>query len=267
MRSFRGRLVFILLALVVVCCTPAADQEGAQSQLLGRTVGHAGIAPASYSVFELVKSRTPCEGAAGSLLPPLSVTQCTRNVLAQIPFALEKILSLGTFEDPYKRRIILPGIERVWVHQTYGNDCWAAAIEMARTYLGYRPFPQTSLIENAPRFCPRLTEQAEGGTPYQIAYMISANLETFDRTLTEPHFCPDAECIIASLQRRHPVIMLNQGHAVLLVGIEYTTRPVQTGGPLVIVQGLFVLDPMGPPYSIQELASTKLCSAGAFIAY
>jgi Papain-like cysteine protease AvrRpt2 len=244
---------FIVLGLVfcfgMASCSPPTDVGGAENQVIGKglvlpTQGDLLVGPGLLSATEIIQATKSCEGSVGSIIPPLSVNQCAMNVLATPLLALENLQNAltGTV-DPNAHHIYLNGIERYFVRQSEPENCWAATLETARDFLGLHPVSQDELIASARQICPRLREQNRGAEAYEIVYVIISVLKQYDRWRTEPHTCPDAECIITALSQGHPVIMLGSGHAVLLIGMDYTVKPTNNPKPLVVVERLFVFDP------------------------
>jgi hypothetical protein len=93
---------------------------------------------------------------------------------------------------------------------------------------------------------------------------MAAVLSRYDIGVANPHFCNNAECIVASLTRNRPVIMLRSGHAVLVVGADFLvgTNPYY----LMVINNLKILDPAGNG-QIEDRSAFNLCNADAFIAY
>ena len=128
--------------------------------------------------------------------------------------------------------------------------------------MNLRHVSQEDLVGGAQKICPLLEDQSEGADAYQITFVISTMLQQYDRSRTNPHFCTDTQCIIDSLVRRRPVIMLRAGHAVLVVGIDYL--PEKTG---LHVEALFVLDPASSGPQVAEWTPISFCNADVFLAY
>ena len=108
------------------------------------------------------------------------------------------------------------------MQQSKPNDCWAATLEFARDFLHLHHVSQGDLVSEAQKICPRLEDQTAGADAYQITFSIATVLLRYDRPRTNPHFCSDTQCVIDLLVKGHPVIMLGSGHAVLVVGMDYS---------------------------------------------
>jgi hypothetical protein len=158
---------------------------------------------------------------------------------------LDELYLLGSGRQYPENRVYLDGIDKFLVQQSKPNDCWAAALETARRYLHLYPVSQGEMIEAGQQICPRLKSQPKGADTYQIAYIIAHVLSRYDIGLADPHFCVDAQCIVVSLLRDRPVIMLRSGHAVLVVGADFLTDrdPTRSAKALVVVKRFKILDP------------------------
>lgn len=279
MRSFV--LCIALLGLLTgSSCTTPVDKEAATNQLIGEGILLPGppdqygmpskfyFGPGILTRTSAIQSQKPCEGAIGSILPPLSLDQCVAGVLTLPLLGLQKVataLSYGA-NDPNEHHVYLTGIEQYWVHQTQNNDCWAATLETARDYLHLRHVSQTELIDSARQVCPMLNTQSHGAEAYQIAYSIASTLRGYDFSRTDPHICGDISCIITALTQGQPVIMLGGGHAVLLVGMDYDVAG--TGpNPAVVVEQMFVLDPAAEQPVVSKWSTFSFCKIDVFIAY
>jgi hypothetical protein len=271
MRTFGLGLCLFFCSLA--SCSPPADTGGAQSRLVGQGFLHTeqlgNLFRTSFglkylSKTQVVSSQSYCEGAAGSVIPPMAVKECVESGISAFFRPLDELQLLGSGASYPENHIYLSGIERFWVPQSKSNDCWAAALETARRYLNLRYVSQDELIESTQRLCPRLADQAAGADTYQITFAIAAILSRYDIGLANPHFCDNGECIVASLSRNRPVIMLRSGHAVLVVGADFLvgTHPYY----LVVIKNLKILDPAGSG-EIEDRSAFNLCSADAFIAY
>lgn len=162
--------------------------------------------------------------------------------------------------------IFLRGIEQYWVHQSVDNDCWAATLETARRFLHLPYVSQDQIREIADRLCQQLHHQRFGASTYQIVYAIS-KLHSSDGEVTSvhPHFCNSFACIVNSLTGQQPIIMLNSGHAVLVVGADYYSGTAN-GQSIVRYGTFYILDPAGNG-NVKAKSLFSLCRADAFIAY
>jgi hypothetical protein len=254
----------------------AAGSAEAAGQLIAKGIVQAGPGPnpgsfrIQFGINQLsytnyANSRQFCEGAIGSVIPPLSV-DCVGTALATPLVVLQKLAMIGK-PDPGQHHIYLDGIERFWRPQSEPNDCWAAALETARRYLHYHDVSQEEMVDSARKICPRLENQKGGADAYQIATAITTLLKKYDQPLTSPHFCQGTRDVILSLAAGHPVIMLRSGHAVLVVGVDYTTDVARDdNGPIPVVEDVFILDPAGNG-QVEKWTPLSFCKADAFLAY
>jgi hypothetical protein len=172
------------------------------------------------------------------------------------------ILEHVLFGAKHRGRVRLNGIERFWVHQSNPADCWAAALETARMYrssTGTRSehISQDKIRHIAGQYCPKYNNGA--ATAYEISYMLSSLQRDYDH-VNEKHFiCTTFGCIIDSISRGHPVIMLKSGHATLIVGAEFT-KDGQVG------EEFQVLDPAGNG-KIENVSIFGICTAEVLISY
>ena len=282
-RNFALCAFSVALVFISGSCTNPDDKQGAIGQVIGegfilpgqRSGNQPGtpksdvfVGPGLLTRTEVVSGKNACDGAIGSVIPPLSITQCAGSVLTLPLLGVEKLLTAlsggaGVYGEYH---IYLTGIEQYWVQQNEQNDCWAAALETTRRYLNLYPVSQSELIGSARRVCPMLSTKGRAADAYEIAFSIASTLQIYDRPRTNPTICPDIECIVGSLRNRHPVIMLGAGHAVVIVGMDYAVRG--TGPkPLIVVERVFVLDPASKSAEVQTWSPFGFCKADVFIAY
>lgn len=262
------RLAAIALFLAgLVSCAASTGTGGPISQVimggfLRPENGNLYFGPGLLSLQDVVRGTKPCEGASGSILPPLAVNQCVGDILASILPSFQ-----GIDNNPDQNHLYLTGIERYFVHQSQENDCWAATIQMARDYLHYTPVSQEELINASQRACPNLSAQSNGADAYQIAFSVASTLKQYDQSRTIPHFCPNIQCIVSSLQKGHPIIVLGEGHAVLMIGMDFVVLPPGKHGPIFVVQHIYVLDPANEYAQVEKWSPFTFCKADAFISY
>jgi hypothetical protein len=212
------------------------------------------IGPNVAGHTDFVSTATTCEGAAGSVIPPLAFAQCTAGyVLAPLRAAADAVGA------PAGRTLTLPGLERFWIHQKEANLCWAAAFETARGYLHLKYVPHTEMPKMVEQDCPKLRDQQRGASLYQIAYTILKINRTYDAGRLAPHTCDNDACIIQSISRGRPVILLRSSHAVLLQSVEIA------GGTTDMIRRYWILDPLGNGKpEVKEPA--EICTSDAIIA-
>lgn len=263
----------IMTAMLLSCDKPE-DTASANNQSILRHFsfirehnGNIEVGPIGLPSLPLrVDSNRPCEGSVGSVIPPLAVFECSFALLSTPTFLLER--GLGAIvgnENINIGRVILPDVDRInFVHQTKQNDCWAATLEMARAYRGLKHISQDDIISRSASYCPKLSEQQYGADAYQIMYMISILERSFDGGSRSHELCSMTECIAEAIHRRHPVIMLHAGHAVLIVGVEYM-KPSSRDDPF-LVRDFLVYDPSGNG-EMDTISILSACRGDVFIVY
>jgi hypothetical protein len=266
------RLVSIAAALIftVSSCGDPATSEDANKSITAN--GIISLYPPRNSnelvEFQLLSlfdpriksAKNSCEGGAGSVLPPLSFVNCTASLITK---PLDILESVGTaFGAPIERsHVILTGIQQFWVQQTNINDCWAAVLETARRYHHFHYISQDQILDFAGGYCPRLASQPGGANTYQILYIIVKLMNTYRDRLNGGMFCKDSDCIIDSLKRGSPVIMLKSGHAVLIIGADYLE------GPPIVPKNFKILDPASATPEIEDRSVLETCGADVLIPY
>jgi hypothetical protein len=280
--AFRLGLAFVFVVLASCTPMPPADRGEATNRLVGNGLARVGSVPNRPTAISLtfglglmaqtqrIGSQKICEGAVGSLLPPLSAA-CVSSFFSIPGLFAAKLSAASSRQTLPENHVYLTGIEKYWVGQNQYYDCWAAVLETARKYLHLHPVSQSLMLDNTKRMCPQL-ERQKSADAYQITYAISSILAQYDRLVANPHLCPNEACIIESLTSGHPVIMLQSGspgHAVLVVGMDFVVgRSSTPNEPLIIIDHIFILDPdpkVGPV--VQSWTTFSLCKADAFIAY
>jgi hypothetical protein len=280
----RAFLMLSPLAALLCACggsgeTPA-DSQAAESTLRAQSIlgverdegvdGNLRFAfgPRQLSETKILPSARACEGAAGSVIRPMVINECTGSLFTAPIDIIENALLDAGAQSPNFRRVMLNNPERFWVHQDRPNDCWAAALEMTRGFVGLPHLSQEQILGSVSKECPALETQGGGANLYQIVYVISKLLNTTDGNAVGAHFCSDAQCIYGSLAAGYPLIMLSSNHAQLVVGIDYLVDPQQSDGKYwVVIKSFLVLDPAAPSPSVQRLSHYRMCKADAFITY
>jgi hypothetical protein len=209
---------------------------------------------ASLGETHNVLSEKPCDGAAGSLLPPLAITQCSTGAVLGPVWMLEDITTGFT-----GRTIALRGLEQHFVHQEQDNLCWAAALETARSFLGLSHISHLELVNVVANDCPKLASQSTGAEMFQIAYTVAKINRDYDRNKLNPHWCSDERCIVQSMARNRPVIALISSHAVLIQAIE-----IASGTPDSI-RRYYILDP-AKDGRVEPREALDMCRAAGFVA-
>ena len=210
---------------------------------------------------QLKQDNSTCDGAAGSVAPPLT-SECM--AYAAVAPALEPMRLLQTVlgGKDHTQEVDLPGIQHVWIGQSRPNDCWAATLQMARDYLGLPHVEQNQILASGAQFCPAITQQGQGADLFQIIYVSRRLFRTTDSARTLGQVCSNSTCIVSSLTKGHPVIMLKDGHATLIIGADYDTASAQ-----VHIARIRILDPDDQVATIKTIPFYQLCSADAFLAY
>lgn len=200
-----------------------------------------------------VAAGSSCEGAAGSVLPPLASKQCASGLVLGPLRALEDMTGVP------RRTVALPGLERFWVRQKTDNLCWAAAFETARAFLHLQHISHEEMPNIVANECPKLISQREGAEIYQIAFAIAKINRVYDNNRLIPHACSSERCIIESIARGRPVMILKSSHAVLIQAVEIAS------GTADIIARYRILDPAGNG-NIETRDPLDLCTADAIIA-
>lgn len=270
--------IFIILACVS-CVSPENSVE-AQWRLVQEKIVHAwcdpkslfGIGkcyaalvnPAFLGESEIVDTDKPCEGAAGSVIPPL-YQYCM----------MDSIEEFWGWKHQYKH-VSIAGIEHYWVKQGK-DDCWAAALYTAREFLRLFHISKDDLHSEPFKQCPNLANSTRKTRDlYQIIVAIKTLKQTYDGERVNLRFCINIDCIVESLRNQRPVIMmLNGDHAVLVIGMDYydSNRFRET---LITMENirylpkmLQILDPRqeGPQPKIDNMTVKEFCGADAFITF
>ena len=263
---------------------PAAQEESQPSTQRGATTSlimgdvvrplpqtHSGPFPSfgftvglgQLSQTRAVASKNYCEGAAGSVIPPLALTECGAGIVTLPMSALRGLTDAvaGPGDSRYDRHITLIGLQQYWVRQHRDNLCWAAALETSRAFLHLYHLPQESMPQFVANECKSLPSQPEGADAYQIGFIITKMMRTFDGPAVRPHFCRDTRCMIEAISRQRPVIILNSSHAVLVQGMDY-----ETDGRTIVVRDYRILDPDGDG-QIESKPALAYCRADAIITF
>jgi len=277
---FAFGIVLAFICVVITSCSIPEDTEGATAQLIGQGLLHVqggqrlgdlltySFGVQNLSQTQVVKSHSLCEGAIGSVIPPLAVKECVGSAITLLFRPLDELQVSASGTQYPENHVYLAGVNRFWVRQSRPNDCWAAALQIARDFLHLHHVSQDELIDSAQNLCPRLKDQPKGADVYQMTFSIVALLARYDIRFANPHFCGDAQCILASLMRDRPVIMLRSGHAVLIVGADFLAdqNPMGPAPALVAVNNFKILDPAGTGEVANE-SPFVMCNADAFLAY
>jgi hypothetical protein len=246
MRS-RHIAALVLFTLVLSGCGPtyrASDHSDATTDTLlkgflnpdpnalagSKTLGQLG----GIAVTHLTAAKGACDGSAGSILPPLSLVDCTVRAAFLPATVLENVIGQAP-----GRTVVLRGLEKYWISQHHTELCWAAALETARGYLHLKHVPFDQMPSIMSNECPN---QRKGGGPaqtFQIAYTSSSLSYHLDRVDETIQFCSDEPCIVRALERGRPIIALKASHAVLIQGVEIEQ------GTSDLIQKYLILDPDG----------------------
>jgi len=166
---------------------------------------------------------------------------------------------------PSLQRIDLRGVEGYWSHQSEPNDCWAAALDIGLRFLKVQNVSESLLLRTASRVCPALENQPAGADAYQISYIRQAAQGGSGRAQLAQNFCDTAECVVASLQRGRPLVMLGKNHAVLLVGASFIKdSTVGINNNRFQIEAIRVLDPAGNG-RVEERGFLEFCQADVFM--
>ena len=238
-----------LIPMGVVQVNPAnvLSTDPRQPFLTGANLG-------SLGETHLVLTDKTCDGAAGSLLPPLAVTQCSTGAVLGPVWVLEDITTGFT-----GRTLALPGLEEFFVHQEQDNLCWAAALETARGYLKLSHISHLDMLSIVGNDCPKLANQSVGAEMFQIAYTVAKINHDYDGNKLNPHWCSTESCIVDSMVHRRPVIALISSHAVLIQAIE-----IASGTPDSI-RRYYILDPAKDGH-VERREALEMCTAAGFVA-
>jgi hypothetical protein len=212
-------------------------------------------------VFEprAVHAQGVCQGSAGSLLPPLSISGCALAILTKPVDALENVFD-ALHVPSARHHILLNGIQQFWVHQSNGDNCWAAVLETARAYHHLPYVSQDQIRDMVGRYCPDISGQGDRPDVYQIQVAMALLWQRYGDTKSGVTMCGNPDCILKSLQSGMPVVMMKKGHAVLIVGEDYFAGNPSTP------KNFKVLDPQHEG-KIEDSSLLDVCRADAFIPY
>jgi hypothetical protein len=279
MHSRRWAFVPIYVSVLSSCATspqPSNQSEAASALVLNGLVrplpqSTNGPFPSfgfSVGVNQLsqttaVSSKNYCEGAAGSVIPPLAFVECGAGITTLPIDALRNITDAiaGPGDSSYDRHVSLQGLETYWVQQKADNLCWAAALETARAFLHLHHVAQQSIPDVVANECKTLRTQKEGADAYQIGFIITKMMNLYDNRIVNPHFCNETRCIVEAISHQRPVIILNASHAVLVQGVDY-----ETDGNVIAVRNYRILDPAGDG-RVETKSKLELCRADAVITF
>jgi hypothetical protein len=202
----------------------------------------------------VLTSDKPCDGAAGSVLPPIAITSCSSGAVLGPLWVLEDVTT--GFAG---RTLALRGLERFHVHQEQDNLCWAAALETARQFLNLRHIAHQQMSNIVAQDCPKLSRQNIGAEMFQIAYTIAKINRDYDGNKLHPHSCSTEKCIVDAIAQGRPVIALIRAHAVLIQAIEIGS------GTTDMIRRYYILDP-AKDGRIETREALEMCTAAGFIA-
>jgi hypothetical protein len=210
-----------------------------------------------------VGSKHYCEGAAGSVIPPLAITECGGGLVLLPITTLRNVTDAiaGPADSRNDRHVSLIGLERYWVPQKQDNLCWAAALETSRAFLHLHHLAQESIPEFVANECKSLASQPDGADAYQISYVILKMMNTYDGGAVRPRFCTSTRCMVDAISHQRPVIILNSSHAVLVQGIDY-----ETDGTTIVIRNYRILDPAGDG-QVESKPALIYCRADAIITF
>jgi hypothetical protein len=261
---------FVILIFSFLCGCGDTPKNSSEAQNVNILKGLLDPHPLSFTdpvlaqpghVFDprVVHAEGKCQGSAGSLLPPLSINGCAFAVLIKPVDALEGALD-ALHVPSARRQLILSGIEQYWVHQSNGDDCWAAVLETARAYHHLQHVSQDQIRDLVAGYCPDISTQSNRPGVYQIQVAMALLWQRYGDTKSGITMCGNPDCILKSLQRGMPVVMLKKGHASLIVGEDFF--PGNPPSP----KNFKVLDPehFG---KIEDRSLLDVCNADAFIPY
>lgn len=275
-------LILIFNITIISGCSTPSDRGGAQSQvILGGLVKitptnsndpnaryQTEIGLSTLGNTQVVKASQSCEGAVGSIIPPISFVGCG-GALTSLPLNLLEDFTnwIAGSKDTAETHLLLDDAEQYLIQQSNQNDCWAATIEMARAFLKLPRVSQEDILSLSDKYCPLIKTQPYGADAFQIIHMILKIAQAYDGHGPDSHFCNDYQCIVRSLEKSHPVIMLESGHAVLIVGIDYFADPAVTHGQFIVSpKRFYILDPMDKA-GVKTWTPLSVCHADVFISY
>jgi Papain-like cysteine protease AvrRpt2 len=271
MRPFYRRFVAVLFACQMVDCSsigPNGSQEDATATLALRglirpvpgpngPLSNVYFGPATVAQTDFVDTSKSCEGAGGSLLPPIAAFSCPFAIGLAPARVLNDVLGVSR-----GRTIALTRLTQYWVQQQESNLCWAAAYETVRGYLQLTPIRHADMPKMVD--CPQLQKQPEGASLYQIMHIISKINQTQDRLRISPRPCTTEMCIVQAISQQRPVMILKSSHAVLIQAIQIDPQSRSNYGGM--ISQYWILDPAGTgkPEPVEPAA---ICLADAIIAF
>jgi Papain-like cysteine protease AvrRpt2 len=255
--------------------TRSPDVGSAQAALVGRQLARPGV-PGSGILFyfglgpleqtDAVHAEKVCEGAAGSVIPPLAVSLCGGELFSLPLKPFELLFDALDVKDPNRKVAMLRGIENHWVRQSNQNQCWAATLETARSFTGLAPrMSQSEIIGFVRKDCPKLEQQTRGADLYQVLFVLAKLIKFHDGNRLMPKYCHDLRCIIESISKQRPVIMFKDNHAVIVAGVEFNIGR-EKGQTVIIPKKFYVLDPATEVAKIETRSTWSMCTGDAFIA-
>lgn len=297
-----GLFIATLLCVFISGCsileTPSNRAEAISKIKIGTIVQYdkatqsVGFLDMKPNSTKFLNAKSACEGAVGSVIPPLALEGCTTGLVNSIFLPLKKLAEAlpGPGNNPYQHEVSLANAEHYWRKQEEENDCWAASLESARDFLHLRHKSQKQIVALAAQECPSMRDASSGSSKradaYQIVYAIAMLQSMLDRERIKPHFCDDEKCVIVALGNQRPVIMLKSGHAFLLTSVSYVYVPpeayaqdpvlsrihISIGGKDVAqstkpaIDYAYALDPLSGKETPIKLTPFDLCAADVFIA-
>ena len=142
---------------------------------------------------------------------------------------------------------------------------------MARDFLHLKPLSQSDILSISQKQCPKLNVAAD---MYQIIYSIELLGREYDTGAINPYFCDEPKCLVNALKRQRPIIILQSGHAVLLIGMDYDDGLIYPEGVAIpstayvdVVHPVtyYVMDPADKQNKVRKISRLKACTADAFI--
>lgn len=175
---------------------------------------------------KVVRSEKRCEGAAGSILPPLAFEEGIKGSIQTLFTPLTAAAeAVSTEKSAYDRSIFLDGIEKHFVQQRNEVTCWAAAMQTLRAYLNLKKLNQMEIVKFIEPDCPALKSQEKGATTFQVLYAAAKLQDKYDKEKVNTGLCQDSMCLIQAITNKRPVLMFKSNHVFLLVGIDYVHLP------------------------------------------
>jgi hypothetical protein len=263
------RIKFIFLIILVSACNHPSNNVDA-----GRIIDthfFIGDGIGKYSDLnkpEIISANDPCYGAAGSTLPPmtLDVLPSLLNSVMLRPFCVfdrvpsEKYRNCHTTFVRNYNNIHVDQNDASVENVDKNNLCWAASIQIFRRALGLNDVRFDNIYRDFGSMCGGVNQNRSTASVYQTAVMLLMSFKIYDKMSADVYLCSSANCILASILRGYPVIMMKGYHATVIVGADYVQDKNKSGA---FTYSFYELDPA--ENGLKHKSIFEIADADAFI--